>query len=129
MVAGITVFYRLTLDDEHYNIELFWSYRKAQSNGEISLEIILNYLMFMPFEIMVSLYLKGRWALMTGLLFSIAIELLQFFMHRGLFEFDDIVGNTLGTLIGMVIHLFLKNDFEGSVHREHKGFQHSLVRK
>ena len=45
VVLGITVFYRLPYDYVRYNTELFWSYKKAQENGKLLLEIALNYLM------------------------------------------------------------------------------------
>ena len=108
VVLGITVFYRLPYDYVRYNTELFWSYKKAQENGKLLLEIALNYLMLLPFGVMASLYYKRRWVVITGFLFSTAIELTQFFMQRGLFEFDDIIGNTLGVLIGVGIYSLLR---------------------
>lgn len=45
---------------------------------------------------------------LSGLLLSAAIELTQFFMRRGLFEFVDIIGNTLGVVIGVGIFSAMK---------------------
>lgn len=107
-VLGITVFYRLPYDYVRYNTELFWSYKKAQESGKLLVEIALNYLMLLPFGVMASLYHKRRWVVITGFLFSTAIELTQFFMQRGLFEFDDIIGNTLGVIIGVGVYSLLR---------------------
>ena len=36
------------------------------------------------------------------------IEVVQLILHRGLFEFDDIVHNTFGTVIGIGVFIFIK---------------------
>ena len=41
--------------------------------------------------------------LLIGISISFSIELLQLVLCRGLFEFDDIIHNSLGFLIGIVI--------------------------
>ena len=46
-------------------------------------------------------------ALITGLLMSICIEVIQLVFHRGLFEFDDMIHNTLGAVIGIVAFAFV----------------------
>lgn len=107
-VLGITVFNRLPFDTVHTNFELFWSYRRAADSRKLLWEIILNYFMLLPYGVLASLYMKKRWALASGFLFSVGIELAQFFMRRGLFEYDDIVGNTLGVLIGIAIFSVMK---------------------
>lgn len=108
VVLGITVFNRLPYDRVKYNMELFWSYRAAAENRKLVWEIVLNYFMLLPFGIMGVFYLKGRWVILLGFLSSVAIELTQFFMRRGFFEFDDIIGNTLGVIIGVGIYHLMK---------------------
>ena len=93
----------------HANFELFWSYRRAAESRKLLWEIILNYFMLLPYGGLAPLYMKKRWALASGFLLSMGIELAQFFMRRGLFEYDDIVGNTLGVLIGIAIFSVMKN--------------------
>ena len=41
--------------------------------------------------------------LLIGIGISFSIELLQLVLCRGLFEFDDIIHNSLGFLIGILI--------------------------
>lgn len=108
IVLGITVFNRLPYDSVKYNVELFWSYRAAAENKKLVWEIVLNYFMLLPFGILGAFYLKGRWVILLGFLSALAIELTQFFMRRGLFEFDDLIGNTLGVIIGVGIYHMLK---------------------
>lgn len=111
IVLGITVFNRLPSDNVKYNMELFWSYREAVSNRNLMREILLNYFLLLPFGIIGSFYLKRRWVVLLGLFLSTTIELTQFFMRRGLFEFDDIIGNTLGVVIGVGIYSLIKTIF------------------
>ena len=108
LVLGITVFSRLPHDNAKYNFDLFWSYRKAGNNDTLLGQIILNYLMLLPFGMLLPLYIKRRWVVVLGFAFSAMIELTQLFLRRGLFEFDDIVGNTLGVVIGVGIYSLIK---------------------
>ena len=88
----------------------FWSYVKP----ELWNEILLNYILFIPFGFL--LYLshgdkreirkKGistATAVFIGFLISSLIEINQFLFRIGLFEFDDIMGNTIGCYIGVMI--------------------------
>ena len=36
-------------------------------------------------------------------MFSLSIELCQLVFHMGLFEFDDIINNTIGAILGFII--------------------------
>ena len=108
-VLGITIFSRLPFDRVRANFELFWSYRRASENRKLLWEIILNYFMLLPYGLLAPLYMKKPWALVSGFLFSAGIELAQYFMRRGLFEYDDIVGNTLGVLLGIGLFALLSN--------------------
>ena len=77
----------------------FWSY----SHSELRSEIILNYLLFIPLGILLYLLLGKKYGMkvvLIGLALSILIELTQLVFALGLFEFDDIIGNTIGCMIG-----------------------------
>ena len=58
---------------------------------------------------MLLLTFKNKWvvALITGIFLSVLIEVIQLIYHRGLFEFDDIVHNTLGNVIGILVFMFV----------------------
>ena len=101
---GITIFNRLPFDEVHYNLKLFWSYREAVTSRKLVWEIVLNYFLLLPYGILAPLYMRKRWALLTGFLLSAMVEFTQYFMRRGLLEFDDIIGNTLGIVIRIGIY-------------------------
>ena len=80
----------------------FWSY----SHPELRMEIVLNYLLFMPLGVLLYLCFGEKLGLrvvIAGLLLSVSIELIQLTFKIGVFEFDDMIGNTVGCLIGAVI--------------------------
>ena len=80
----------------------FWSY----SHPELRMEIILNYILFIPLGLLLYLCFGERWGLkvvLIGFLLSTSIELIQFIFNIGLFEFDDMIGNTIGCLVGAVV--------------------------
>lgn len=105
LVMGITIFNRLPYQDARYNFEVFWSYREAMAGSrKLMREIILNYCMLVPLGAMAPLYIRKRWVIAGGFLFSVMIELVQILTRRGLFEFDDIIGNTLGVIFGVIIY-------------------------
>lgn len=80
----------------------FWSY----SHPELRMEIILNYILFMPLGALLYLCFGEKFGLrvvIAGLLLSVSIETVQLVFRIGLFEFDDMIGNTVGCLIGAVV--------------------------
>ena len=85
----------------------FWSY----SHPELRMEIVLNYLLFMPLGLLLYLCFGERFDLrvvIAGLLLSASIELIQLIFNIGLFEFDDMIGNTIGCLTGAVVGKLIK---------------------
>lgn len=80
----------------------FWSY----SHPELRMEIVLNYILFIPLGCLLYLCFGEKFGLrvvIAGLLLSTLIELIQLTFKIGVFEFDDIIGNTIGCLIGAVV--------------------------
>ena len=80
----------------------FWSY----SHPELRVEIILNYMLFIPLGCLLHLCFGEKYGLrvvLAGFLLSASIELIQLLFNIGLFEFDDMIGNTVGCLIGAVV--------------------------
>ena len=110
-VLTITIIERVPRKNARYNLELFWSY-KAIVAGKVQLfaEIFWNIVLFVPIGLMVSALLeKNIWlSVMIGALLSAGIEITQLLTHRGLFEWDDIIHNTFGALVGLLLYLFLK---------------------
>ena len=112
-VATITVIARIPSHLAQYQLTVFWTYR-AIANGDTHYcaEIFWNIILFIPigFLIMLLLTNRHRWltTLISGFLLSVAIELIQLSFHRGLFEFDDMIHNTLGTVIGIGAFAFVE---------------------
>jgi len=93
----------------NYELVPFWSYTAA-INGATYLwkEIILNYLLFIPLGFFMEVRIKKSfrvWAI--GVCLSLMIEVSQLIFKRGLFEFDDIIGNSLGCVIGAIIGVII----------------------
>ena len=84
-------------------------------NGELTVFGVENVLLFVPFGIFVPLIFKSfrKWykTALLGFVISIIIESAQLITHRGYFELDDILLNTLGTIIGYLIYSFFSFAF------------------
>ena len=82
-------------------------------NGKIDVsEIINNILVFIPVGIYVCM-LKKDWSILkkisVGFFISLGIEVLQFVLAIGATDITDLIGNTLGGIIGIgVFYLFSK---------------------
>lgn len=99
---------------ETVDLHLFSSYKEAWYNFSAASwrNIILNICMFVPLGILLPLWSKkfhhAHTAVLTGFLFSLSIEILQYLTNRGIFEVDDLFNNTLGTAMGYsIVMLFL----------------------
>ena len=76
--------------------------------------VLGNLLLFMPFGLLVSYYLKPKKAylvLVLTLIASLSIELVQLYIGR-VFDIDDIILNVFGGLLGYFIYYIL-NKFAG----------------
>ena len=98
LILAETVLIRKPFQGEHIKLELFWSWRvwRVQQN-----QILANVIMFVPVGVLTGLLWKwrGLWAA-AGL--SIFIEILQLITARGLCEFDDVIHNCLGAVVGIL---------------------------
>ena len=90
--------------------ELFWSYKEWMSGDwELGKEIMGNMAMFIPFGFLLSSCLpRRRSIILAAILFSFTIETLQLFLMRGLFEWDDVISNTIGAAIGGGLYRLLE---------------------
>lgn len=108
IVLGSTVFTRVPDKIQEYELIPFWSWNEVVK-GDIELleENLLNFLLLFPFGFLLPFvfYRKIRWykALLMGLAFSFFIETSQLVLRRGFFEWDDMIHNSLGAMIGCII--------------------------
>lgn len=93
-------------------LEPFWNYTHIFINKDYDAlyEILYNIVLYMPIGVLLSWLnkLKLSYILLTGFVISFIIECLQFILHRGFFETDDIIHNTIGTLLGYLIFFTIK---------------------
>ena len=83
-------------------------------------QIILNTMFFVPIGLMQPYVINEkvkrpiRTTIIIGFLLSLTVELLQLILHRGTFETEDIITNTLGTAIGTLPFFFYSWHRKGS---------------
>lgn len=104
LILAETVFIRKPFQGEHLKLELFWSWRawSVQQN-----QILTNVIMFVPVGMLSGLLWKWR-GLWVAAGLSIVIELLQLVTSRGLCEFDDVLHNLIGAVIGTTSYIVIK---------------------
>lgn len=112
LIYCATVIFRPSVDVFGYNFIPFWSY-EAIENGKKNLlaENIMNVVVFVPVGLLlscVSRRLKWWMVLLIGFGISLSIESLQFLLKRGFSEADDVIHNTLGCAIGIMIVEIIK---------------------
>lgn len=117
IVFASTVFTR-TPGTRQYQLELFWSWKEilgigkcgrlgSTADGGLLQENLLNILLLLPAGILLpgvfNREMKWWQGLLFGVMISSAIELCQLVLCRGLFEFDDIIHNSLGCMLGTLV--------------------------
>ena len=111
LIFASTVFYRPLKDGVNYDLRPLWSYQSIYyGNYMLIYENLFNFLAFTPIGFALFFSFNVRNLLISvfgGLLFSLLIESFQIFFRRGFAEFDDIIHNTLGCIIGYLIAVSL----------------------
>lgn len=108
IVFGSTVFTR-TGSVRQYELIPFWSWSAILRYHDMELlkENLLNCILLFPAGALLPLIadhrVKWQYALVFGVLISATIETSQLITMRGLFEWDDMIHNGLGCVIGCVI--------------------------
>lgn len=97
LILAETVLIRKPFSGQHFNPELFWSWRQFSVQRN---QILTNVIMFVPVGVLASCRWKWKGILAAAGL-SVGIEILQLITARGLCEFDDVFHNMIGALIGV----------------------------
>ncbi len=103
-ILAAIVINRESTNNVRYTLQLFWSYEVWE---EQKWQIIANIIMFVPIGILAGTMWKYK-AVVYGLFLSIVTETFQLVLYRGLFEFDDMVNNTIGTILGVLLIVGIK---------------------
>ncbi|MBQ7535603.1 MAG: VanZ family protein [Stomatobaculum sp.] len=106
---------RTGTEESHYNLELFkeilrfWNYREQLGWQALVLNTAGNVAVFFPFGFLLPVILGKRCGfpavILTGCLFSLVIEMTQYYTRTGRFDVDDILLNTLGAGLGYLLFL------------------------
>ena len=111
-----TVFFRPGTESRKHIFTPFWSYNAIQEGKEeLLVENIMNVMAFVPVGLLMGAGIKGlKWwhALYVGACLSVSIEILQFVFKKGFLEFDDVMHNTLGCMIGYGVYAVARYGFE-----------------
>lgn len=98
------------------------SFLKEIQRGRIGANFLGNIILFVPVGVLLPSITgwKKMWkTVAAGIGFSLFIEIIQLITSRGCFDFDDVLLNGLGTVIGFGIfqvakRLFTKNDLNAA---------------
>ena len=108
IVFGSTVFTRISTVRQ-YELMPLWSWRAIIRYHDWGLlkEDLLNCILLLPAGALLPLIAnrKVKWyqALLFGVLISAVIETSQLIFMRGLFEWDDMIHNGLGCMVGCLV--------------------------
>ncbi len=100
---SVTVLSREPFEGKHFEPVLFWSW----SRPDLYEEILMNVICFVPIGLL-GAKLQGWKMILYAAICSLSIELLQMVLKRGLFEFDDIVHNTVGAVLGVLLYFAIR---------------------
>jgi len=104
VILGETVVFRTHSVRQVFQPQLFWSYEVWDIQKE---QILANILAYIPLGLIAGKLWRWK-GLIAGVGLSVVSEVLQLITHRGLFEFDDIIHNTFGTLIGVSLIIIIE---------------------
>ena len=99
LILAETVLIRKPFSGQHFNPELFWSWRQFSVQRN---QILTNVIMFVPVGVLAGCRWKWKGILAVAGL-CVGIEILQLVTSRGLCELDDVFNNMIGAVIGIGI--------------------------
>lgn len=114
--------------DVNFNLTPFWSYQHIflTHDFKIVLEVLINCMMLIPVGILVPWAYKNylhedgtrerNTVLLFGFVVSVSIECLQLLTRTGLFEWDDIIHNMIGLILGYGLYLWFEGKHFWEVH-------------
>lgn len=92
-----------------------FSHFKGINGGWSTKEIIYNVLVFVPFGMCMEMLLQKSGVFMKicfGFLLSLSFEVMQYVFSIGASDISDLIGNTLGCLIGILFYKLLELIFK-----------------
>lgn len=91
----------------------FQSFIEAKEQPEMYRSMLMNVFLFVPLGVSLPYVLPMRWhetvhtviTVLFGCCLSIAVEIIQYKYGLGRCEMDDVIMNTLGTLVGVQAYI------------------------
>lgn len=110
LIYSSTVFFRQIKESANHCFIPFWSYDAIQNGrNDLLVENVMNIVVFIPIGLLLGCSFRSiNWwkVLLCGGTMSFTIELFQLFTQRGFSELDDVIHNTIGSVIGYGIFKF-----------------------
>ncbi|HMM07182.1 MAG TPA: VanZ family protein [Clostridiales bacterium] len=104
-----------SIDDIPYYRSLNLIPLQGSAYGQISAEVKSNVFIFIPFGIYLTM-LKGNWCFLKKALtmagVSLTFEVTQYVLAIGAADITDVIGNTLGGILGIVIYAVFSAAFK-----------------
>lgn len=109
ITIAITLLSREPGSRRELNLKLFSTISSDPNNNVFPVE---NILLFIPFGFLLPLlwhkFRNVLFCLSAGLIFSLAIEAVQYATQRGFTQIDDVITNVFGTMIGYGMVSFIR---------------------
>jgi len=106
-----TIFFRPQSITREYNFTPLWSYHEIQNGLDYLIyDNLYNVILFIPIGFLfhlVSNRINSLHVIVIGFVLSSFIEFNQYLFKRGFSETDDIIHNTLGSVIGSGLYLLI----------------------
>ncbi|MBQ7134361.1 MAG: VanZ family protein [Ruminococcus sp.] len=125
LIIAITLLYR---ESEKTGVFLvpFSGFSVAKQHPDVYIQMALNVLLFLPFGLSMPFCVKDRVkhpvlsTIVTALLLSIIVEILQYVFSCGYSEIDDVMFNVFGTFLGTFSYIIADIIKKKSVKRKNK---------
>ncbi len=106
-VSVIHINPQMTLADRFFNGFHFFDFL-VESNRWLQIRgclvTVLNVLLFMPWGIYASFFWDKKRTVFSAFAFSLLVECTQLFANFGVFSLEDIILNTIGAFLGVLIY-------------------------
>ena len=109
LILYLTVLRNNIETDHQIQLVPFWSYEKFY-DPQYRWQIYMNVFLFIPFGFLLGWALNRNvlHVILLGAGFSVCLEAAQYIYYLGLCDIDDVIHNTLGTVIGYIYWVVLK---------------------
>lgn len=112
VLLSVTIMVRARTEEPRVELRLFWCIREAWLNrNPLDWYFVLgNIVLFIPIGLILPMFfvsMRTWWkTALVGFSFSACVEILQLVFHLGLFEWDDMINNTFGCVLGYALFVF-----------------------